>query len=75
MTSSTAKVFFLASKTKVASLKVVSIQRLELLGCVLLANLMKEIKNPIRSRVLIDDTYCWADSGVVLCWIKGKEKC
>ena len=36
---------------------------------------MKEIKEAIRSRVLIDDTYCWTDSDVVLCWIKGKEKC
>ena len=36
---------------------------------------MKEIKEAICSRVLIDDTYCWIDSFVVLCWIKGKEKC
>ena len=36
---------------------------------------MKEIKEAIRSRVLIDDTYCWTESDVVLCWIKGKEKC
>ena len=44
------KVFFLASKTKVTPLKVLSIPHLELLGCV-------------------------TDSDVVLCWIKGKEKC
>ena len=36
---------------------------------------MKEIKKAIRSRVLIDDTYCWTDANVVLGWIKGKEKC
>ena len=24
---------------------------------------------------MIGDTYCWTDSDVVLCWIKGKEKC
>ena len=71
--TSAVKVFFLASKTKVIPLKVLSILRL--LWCVILAKLMKEIKESIRSRVLIDDTYCWTDSDVVLCWIKGKEKC
>ena len=73
--SSAVKVFFLAFKTKATPLKVLSIPCLKLLGCVLLAKLMKEIKKAIRLRVLIGDTYCWTDSDVVLCWIKGKEKC
>ena len=66
---------FLASRTKVTPLKILSISSLELLGWVLLAKLMKEIKKAIHSRVLIDDTYCWTDSAAVLCWINGKEKC
>ena len=68
MTSSTVKVLFSTSKvikvtkvTKVTPLKVLSIPRLELLGCVLLTKLMKEIKVAISLRVLIDDTYCWTD--------------
>ena len=36
---------------------------------------MKEIKEAIRSPILTDDTYCWTNSDVVLCRIKGKEKC
>ena len=75
VTSSAVKVFLLAPETKVTPLKVLSIPCLELIGCVLLAKLMKEIKEAIRSSILIDDTYCWTDSDVVLCRIKGKEKC
>ena len=52
------KVFFLASKTKVTPLKVLSIPHLELLGWVLLDKLIKEIKEAICSPVLNDDTYC-----------------
>ena len=74
MKSSAVKVFFSASTTKVTPLKVLSTPRLELVGCVLLAKLMKEIKKATRSSVFIDDT-CWTDSNVVLYWIKGKEKC
>ena len=45
VTSSTVKDFFLASKTKVTPFKVLSIPRLELLGCVLFAKLIKDIKD------------------------------
>ena len=62
--TSAVKVFFLASKTKVIPLKVLNILRL--LWCVLLAKLMKEIKEAIRSRVLIDDTYCWTESCCIM---------
>ena len=29
----------------------------------------------LKERVFINSVYCWADSEVALCWIKGKEKC
>ena len=29
----------------------------------------------LKGRVAIDSVYCWSDSEVALCWVKGKEKC
>ena len=28
----------------------------------------------MNGRIEVDDVYCWLDSKVALCWIKGKEK-
>ena len=68
------KVFFWTSKTKVSPLKALSIPRLELLGCVLLSELIEDVYRSIADRILIERTICWTDSTVALCWIKGKEK-
>lgn len=65
---------FSASKNKVAPLKELSIASLELLGCVLLTKLVKDIRLAVDKRLPINKVICLTDSEVFLCWIKGKEK-
>jgi hypothetical protein len=67
------KLSFLASKTKVASLKTLTIPCLELLGCLLLSKLIKEVLEDIKGRIKLDNIICWSDSEVAMCWIRGKE--
>ena len=49
--------------------------KLELLGCLLLSDLLLECQSAFWGRVAISDVVCWSDSEIALCWIKGKEKC
>ena len=66
---------FLCAKTNVAPSKKLYIPRLELLGCVLLSKGLKDVLVALMGRASIDSVYCWLDSEVSLCWVKGKEKC
>ena len=64
----------LYGKAKVAPLKKISILRLELLSCVLLANLLKNVKNAINENFEITNIFYWSDSEISLYWIRSIEK-
>ena len=66
---------FCCAKTKVPLLKKLSIPRLDLLGCVLLSKVLKDVLVALKRRVSIDSVYCWSDSEIALCWMKRREKC
>lgn len=60
------------SKTRVDPLKQLSIPRLELLACLILARLECTIKNALISQVSIQNVKLWSDSITALYWIKNQ---
>ena len=62
---------FVASKTRVAPLKTLTIPRLELLSAVLLARLISNITDSLSTRIDLKEPKCYTDSQVSLFWIKG----
>ncbi|GFV07315.1 integrase catalytic domain-containing protein [Trichonephila clavipes] len=62
-----AKVSILASKSRVAPIQVISIPRLQLCACVLLAQLVKKIRSTLRLN--ISDIVLHTDSTIALAWL------
>ena len=60
-----------ASKSNLASVKMRSVPRLELLGCLSLSELLIEVVDWLKLDCVI---HCWSDSGDALCWIKNVRK-
>ena len=64
---------FVVAKTKVTPIAKTSTPRLELFACVLLANLMANVKESMSGN--IDPVIvCWSDSMDALFWIKNEQK-
>ena len=64
----------LCGKAKVAPLKKISITRLALLSCVLLAELLKNVKNAVNKSFEITPICYWSDSEISFYWIQSIEK-
>ena len=60
------------SKTKVAPIKRLTIPRLELCGCVLLARLMTRVREVLG--ISLNDVCAWTDSTIVLGWLSGSPR-
>ncbi|XP_062557296.1 uncharacterized protein LOC134222169 [Armigeres subalbatus] len=68
--TSSGKVYvnLVASKSRVAPLKPMTIPRLELCGAKLLAELMQKVI--AATKMSFDNVKLWCDSQIVLCWLK-----
>ncbi|GFU95142.1 DUF5641 domain-containing protein [Trichonephila clavipes] len=63
----------ITSKTRVASLKAVTLPRLELLGALVAARLSSRVQEIVRKKKECK-VFHWTDSKIVLFWIKGSSK-
>ena len=67
-------VSFVAAKTRVSPLRLITIPRLELLSAVLLTRLVSSVKESLHPLLPDTEIRCFTDSTVSLYWIKGVDK-
>lgn len=63
--------YMLASKSRIAPIKTLTIPRLELCAAVLLSKLMKSVIEALNLNNL--PKYCWSDSMITLQWLKKED--
>ena len=62
----------LASRSRVALLKALTIPRLELMSAKILARLMNIVKKALEAQVTLNGTRYWLDSKTAICWIPNR---
>ena len=65
-----ARVSFVAAKTRVAPLATLTIPRLELLSALILSRLICRVRDALKHEMEISEVVCWSDSEVAWHWIK-----
>ncbi|XP_057297390.1 uncharacterized protein LOC130627797 [Hydractinia symbiolongicarpus] len=65
---------YVTSKSRIAPIEPVTIPRLELYGAVILAKLVKYVRDELSLVYDITVTRCWIDSSIILYWIKNVNK-
>ena len=73
-TENTVRVRLLCAKERVALLKKLTLQHLELLSCLVLSQLINPTQVAIESEIKLNNVTCWSDSEISLFWITNTNK-